>query len=182
MTRIGLAWWTLLLLALWATYSHAQQCTQAQLNQEFVGDITARGYSACASDGVVTGPNNDDTCTLQKFNQPCQDPLCKVDQVITKEHLYEVIDPAEYTAMLKDTTKAERKAAMDEAFTINTFNMSIAAVRQKLLDIFPAPSSPLTNQAIKDLQKKNAARSEIVCGRPGNLDDISCGLRNTGCP
>ena len=179
--RIGYVWWALLLLALWATYSHAQSCSQAQLNQEFTGDPTARGYTTCASDGVVTGPNNDDNCTLQKFNAPCQDALCKVDQVITKEHLYEVLDPAEYAAMLKDTTKAERRAAMDEALTVNTFNMGIAAVRQKLLDIFPAPSSPITNQAIKNLQQKNVARSQVICGRPGNLADISCGLRGEGC-
>lgn len=181
--RIGLAWWALLLLGLWASYSHAQQCTQSQLNQEFTQDPTARAYVDCASDGVVTGPSNNDQCTLDKFNAPCtNNAACKVDQIITREHFYEIIDSVEYAAMLKDTAAAERKDGMMIASNMATFNMSITEVRDKLQDIFPQGKAPITNQLIKDAQKKNASRAEIVCHRPGTLADVSCGLRGDGCP
>lgn len=182
MPRIGLFLWALVLLGLWAPYSHAQQCTQTQLNTEFMTDPTVRGYTSCASDGNLAGVKVSDQCVLDKFNAACSDNACKVDQVVTREKVYEVIDSDEYVAMLKDTTKPERKAAMDEALYQTTFNMAVKEVRDKLLDIYPAPSSPNTNAAIKALQQKNVPRSQIVCTRLGTMSDVSCGLRGAACP
>lgn len=171
-----------MLLGLWAAYAHAQQCTQTQLNTEFMTDPTNRVYGGCASDGNLAGANVSDQCVLDKFNAACSDNACKADQVVTRERVYEIIDSDEYIAMLKDTTKPERKAAMDEAMHQVTFNMAVKEVRDKLLDIYPAPSSPITNAALKALQQKNVPRSQIVCTRLGNINDVSCGLRGMSCP
>ena len=184
MPRIGLAWWALLLLALWASYSHAQGCSQAQLNQEFTGDPTARGYATCASDGVVTGPNNNDQCTLDKFNSPCIDnAACKVPNILTREQILQtIIDPADLETLARSTAANDvaRKSEMDWLITAQAWDMSKAHNQQLWKNVFPS-SFTNTNTAINNAQLKDAPRSTIVCGRPGNLNDVSCGLRGAGC-
>jgi hypothetical protein len=176
--RYGLIFLLLCLICGWATLASAQQCTQAQLNVEFTTDPTNRTYASCA-------PGNDQ-CVLDKFNAPCTDAACKVDQVVTREHVYEVIDKNELATLmavsLNDTTAVgTRQRSLFVALHNATFDMSKAPVRQKLLDIFPAPSAPITNAAIVALQQKNVPRSQIVCGRPATLCDVSLGLRGDAC-
>lgn len=182
--RIGLAWWTVVLVLLVASYARAQQCTPQQLHDEFFLDTTARTYVTCASDGNLAGPNVSDTCVLSKFNANCTDnAACKVDQTVTREQVWEVIDPGELTTLLRSTAANDlaRVKALDSTFANVTFDMAKAPVRQKLLDIFPGPSAPITNAAITALQQKNVPRSQVVCHRVGTLDDVSCGLRGTAC-
>lgn len=164
-----------LLLLLFPAMSYSQQCTQNQLSTEFVSDPTGRGYPTCAPE--------DDQCVLVRFNSPCADQNCKIEQVITKEALYEVIDSAEYLTLLRSTAANDvaRVRALDHALTNASLNMAVKEVRDKLLDIFPAPSAPITNAAIVALQHKNAPRSQIVCSRPATLADVSCGRRGDGC-
>lgn len=177
--KIGLAWWVLLLALLWTSYAQAQQCTQQQLHDEFFGDPTSRNYASCATDGNLAGPNVSDQCVLNLFNTPCTVAACKVDQTVTREAVWEVIDPGELTTLLRSTAANDvaRVRELDLALENATFNMGKAPVRQKLLDIFPGPSSPLTNAAIVALQQKNASRAQIVCGRQATLSDVSLGLR-----
>jgi hypothetical protein len=163
-------------ILLFPILSAAQSCTQAQLNVEFSTDPTARTYATCTNA----------QCVLDKFNAPCTDAACKADQTITREHLYEVIDKDELGALMNvpstdATAIGKRQRSLGIALSNSSFNMGIGSVRQKLLDIFPAPSAPITNAAIAGLQQKNVPRSMIVCGRAGTLDDVSCGLRGVEC-
>lgn len=163
-----------------ASIAHAQQCTQQQLNTEFTTDPTGRQYSTCAPAGAITGPQNDDQCTLDKFNAPCtNNAACKVDQTISRETLWEVVDPTEWQTLVRSTQANDvaRVKQFDAALQNVTFNMGKSAVRQKLLDVFPAPTAPVTNAAIAALQQKDVPRSHVVCKRPGTLTDVSCGLR-----
>ena len=171
-------WLIVTLIILLPVLSSAQQCTQAQLNSEFTADPTARTYASCGA--------TDDNCVLVKFNAPCTDAACKVDQIVTKEMFYEAIDKDELKAIADvSTTDAtqlgSRFRRLQVALLNDTFDMSKASVRQKLLDVFPAPSAPLTNAAIVALQQKNVPRSQIVCGRPATHCDISLGRRGVGC-
>jgi hypothetical protein len=177
----GIAILTVLLLWLPAI-SSAQTCAQGTLNTEYFSDPTSRTYATCATDGNLAGPNVDDNCVLAKFNQPCTDnAACKVDQTVTIEQINVAIDSAELKAMFKDTANADRKATMDMLANIKTFNLKEKEVRDKWFDVFPSPTAPITNAAITALQKKDASRAQIVCGRSGTIDDVSCGLRGTGC-
>jgi hypothetical protein len=160
------------------TLAQAQQCLQAQLSAEFSGDPTGRTYASCAA--------TDDQCVLDKFNAPCADPACKVDVVVSREHLYEVIDKNELATLLgvslNDTTAVgTRQRSLFIALNMTTFDLAKASVRQKLLDIFPAPSAPITNAAIVALQQKNASRAEVVCSRKATLCDVSLGRRGDTC-
>jgi hypothetical protein len=166
----------IILLLLFPILSAAQQCSQAQLNTEFTTDPTARTYTSCS----------DDQCVLDKFNAPCTDVACKVDQIVSREKIYESIDKDELAALMNvpstdATAIGKRQRSLSVAMSNSTFNMGIGSVRQKLLDIFPAPSAPITNAAIAALQQKNVPRSQSVCGRAGTLDDVSCGLRGVEC-
>ena len=145
-------------------------CTQQSLNTEFTTDPTGRTYASCA-------PGNDQ-CVLDKFNSACTDAACKVDQIVSWAQIYEVIDNDELKVVMADQTLAP---LVNLAATVPSFNMATAEVRQKLLDGFPSPKAPVTNTAIKALQQKNVPRSQIVCGRPGTLADVSCGMRGEGC-
>lgn len=164
-------WMLLLLLLVFPLPAWAQDCAQSQLSAEFATDPTGRTYASC--------PAGNDACVLEKFNQPCTDAACKIDQVITRDKLYEVIDPAELKTTVADTT---RKVLLEMALRVETFHLGIAGVRQKLFDVFPGPSAPITNNAIKALQQKDASRAQIVCGRQATLADVSCGLRGESCP
>lgn len=171
-----------LFVLLLVSTSWAQQCTQSQLNTEFLTDPTNRGYATCAPPGDLTGTNTNDQCVLDKFNASCTDPTCKVDQVITREQVYDSIVPAELATLtavsLNDVTPAgARYRALLLALQVATFDMGKPAVRQKLLDIFPTAGAPQTNAALTALQKRDASRSRVVCGHPANLNHISLGLR-----
>ena len=184
MPRIGLAWWVLLLALLWASYSHAQQCSQSQLNQEFTTDPTHRGYVDCASDGVVTGPNNNDNCTLQKFNELCTDAACKVANILSREQILQtIIAPVDLETLARSTAPNDvaRKSELDWLLTAQAWDMSKSHNQQLWKNVFPSSFST-TNAAIDAAQLKDAPRSTIICGRPGTLADISCGLRGEGCP
>lgn len=170
---VGLLSWVgvVLLLPLVAL---AQQCTEAQLASEFSTDPTGRTYATCT----------DDTCVLTKFNAPCLDAACKVDQVVSREQVYAVMDKNELATLLavslNDTTAVgTRQRSLFVAMHNGTFDLRVGSVRQKLFDIFPAPSAPITNAAIVALQQKQVPRSQIVCGRPATLSDVSLGLRGT---
>lgn len=183
--RMGLAWWLLLLWALWSTYAHAQQCAQAPLNTEFMTDPTSRNYVSCASDGDLGGTQVSDTCVLTLFNAPCSGhPACKVDQTVTRETIWEVIDPTELETLQRATAANDvaRKNQLADILKIPTFNMGKGPIRQKWFNIFTGPNSPLTNAAIAALQQKDVPRSQVVCGRPGTINDVSCGLRGVACP
>lgn len=162
----------------------AQQCTQAQLNTEFMTDPTTRGYVSCASDANLAGLNVKDDCVLAKFNAPCtNNAACKVDQVITKERIWEVIDPTELETLARATAANDvaRYKELDSALKVNTFNMGVANIRQIWNNIFTGPNSPKTNTAIGALQQKDASRCQIVCnkGNSCTLSDVSLGLRGT---
>jgi hypothetical protein len=171
----------ILSLGVWlgsVTLAQAQQCLQAQLSAEFSTDPTSRTYASCAA--------TDDQCVLDKFNAPCADPACKVDVVVSREHLYEVIDKNELATLLavslNDTTNVgTRQRSLFLALNVASFDLAKASVRQKLLDIFPAPSAPITNAAIVALQQKNASRAEVVCSRKATLCDVSLGRRGDAC-
>lgn len=178
MQRWWMGWLGLLLLVMSAGAVQAQQCTQAQLSTEFTSDPTARGYATCAA--------TDDQCVLTRLNAPCLDAACKADQVVTREQFYAVIDKAELATLLgvslNDTTAVgTRQRSLNVAMTNASFDLSVASVRQKLTDIFPAPSAPITNAAITALQQKQVPRSQIVCQRVATLDDVSCGRRSQAC-
>jgi hypothetical protein len=184
--RIGMGWWILLLLALWATYAGAQQCTQQQLHDEYFLDTTARNYVSCASDGNLAGPNVSDPCVLDKFNAPCVGTAsCKVDNILTREQIYEsIIDSAELDTLANSTTPADtkRKTELGWLLTGTSWNLAKSSNLQKWKNVFTGPSAPITNAALDAAKQKDAPRSQIVCARAGTLNDVSCGLRSTGCP
>jgi len=162
----------------------AQQCTQQQLNTEFMTDPTVRQYVACASDGNLAGVNVDDSCVLTRFNAPCTDASCKVANILTREVLYEtIIDSNELEKLSRSTVANDvaRKSQLDWILHNSSFNMAKASWQQKLKNIFTPADSPLTNAAINNAQQKDAPRSHIVCNRSATLSDISCGLRGEGC-
>src|SRR5262245_16267465 len=85
---------TTVISCLWLTWcgvGWAQQCTQAQLHDEFLLDPTARNYVTCATDGNLEGQNVSDVCVLDLFNSPCTASACKVENVLTREQIYETI-------------------------------------------------------------------------------------------
>lgn len=186
MPRIGIGWWALLLLALWASYSHAQQCAQATLNTEFMSDPTQRQYSACASDGDLAGLQVSDTCVLEKFNALCTgNAACKTDNVMTREAILEtIIDSAELEKLSRSTNANDvaRKSQLDWLLQASPYNMAKAPNQQKWKNVFTPADSPLTNTAINNAQQKDAPRSQIVCKRTGTMSDVTCGLRGAGCP
>lgn len=184
MPRKRVAWWGVALLLVWVQGSPAQDCGESALHTEFTTDPTARTYASCASDGVVTGPNNNDACTLEKFNQLCtNNPACKVDNTVTREAIWEVIDPTELETLQRATAANEvaRKTQLADILKITAFNLGKGDVRQKWFNIFTGPASPKTNAAIAALQLKDVPRSQVVCGRPGTIADVSCGLRGDAC-
>jgi hypothetical protein len=161
----------------------AQQCTQNQLNTEFTTDPTGRTYVTCAADGNLAGNQVNDECVLTKFNAPCADAACKVDQSVSREVFWSIIDNGELTTLLRSTAPNDvaRVRALDFAMANTSLDLGKGSVRQKLNDIFPGASSPITNAAIAALQQKNVPRSQIVCQRAANTHDVSCGLRGVGC-
>jgi hypothetical protein len=183
--RIGLAWWVLVLLCLWASYAKAQQCTQPQLNTEFTTDPTARNYVSCATDGIITGPTTSDACVLTFFNQPCtNNAACKIDNILTREQIYEtIIDAAELDTLANGTAPADvkRKTELGWLLTSLSWNLAKSSNLQKWKNVFTGPSAPITNAALDAQKQKDAPRSQVVCNRPGTLNDVSCGLRGTGC-
>jgi hypothetical protein len=166
---------SILLALLVPALAWAQQCTENQLQTEFTTDPTARGYATCAA--------TDDQCVLTRFNAPCGDPACKVDQTVTRDQIWAVIESDELKALANSTAPADtaRMQLLTAALANTTFDLSKAEVRQKWNDVFTAPSSPLTNAAIAALQQKNVPRSQIVCGRPATLCDVSLGRRGAAC-
>jgi hypothetical protein len=185
MPKIGLAWWALLLGLLWGGAASAQQCTQSQLNTEFMTDPTARTYQACAADGNLAGPNVDDACVLQRFNTPCTDnAACKVPNMLTREQILQtIIDPADLEKLARSTVANDvaRKSELDWLLQGTAWDMSKAHNQQLWKNVFTSNDSPTTNGNINNAQLKDAPRSQIVCGRPGTLSDVSCGLRGAGC-
>lgn len=163
----------------------AQSCGQSALNQEFTSDPTARDYASCASDGVVTGPNNNDQCTLDLFNQPCTNHAsCKVANILSREQILQtIIDPTDLETLARATAANDlaRKSELDWLLTGLSWDMSKAHNQQLWKNVFPS-SFTNTNTAINNAQLKDAPRSTIICHRPGTLADVSCGLRNEGCP
>jgi len=152
----------------------AQQCTQTQLNTEFTTDPTARTYATCV----------DDVCVLDKFNAVCTDATCKVDNVLSREVILEtIINSGELETLANSTAPADlaRHRQLGWLLQATYYNMNKGSNQSKWKNVFPAGSSPNTNAAINAAQQKNAPRSQIVCGRAGTIDDISCGLRGTGC-
>ena len=183
--RIGYVWWGLLLLALWASYSHAQGCQQATLQTEFFTDPTQRQYVACATDGDLAGPNVDDNCVLQRFNALCTNNAnCKTDNVLSREVFLEtIIDSAEAEKLARSTNANDqaRRVQADWWLTATAYNLAKASWQQKWKNVYTPADSPITNAAINAAQLKDAPRSTIICHRPGTLADVSCGLRNEGC-
>jgi hypothetical protein len=179
--RTTLIWIALILAA--PLVALAQQCPQSDLSTEFMTDPTSRLYVMCSANSDLTGTQVNDQCVLDKFNAPCTDNACKVDQSVSRETLWAVIDDAELTALLRSTAPNDiaRVRALDIAMANTSFDMSRGKVRQKLNDIFPNASSPITNAAIAALQQKNVPRSQIVCHRAASIHDVSCGLRGAGC-
>jgi hypothetical protein len=165
-------WFFVLLLCPALTWA---ACTQAQLNTEFTTDPTTRAYSACA-------PGNDQ-CVLEKFNAPCTHAACKQDQTVSREALYEAIESDELKTLATSTAQVDvaRMTLLGFVLTNESFNLGKGEIRQKLFDVFTSGGSPLTNAAINALQQKDAPRAQMVCGRQGTLNDVSCGLRGQGC-
>lgn len=171
---------SVLLLLLAVTTAHTQQCTQQQLNSEFTVDPTARAYNTC------TGfPSGDDQCVLDKFNAPCiNNTACKVDNILTLENIFQtIIDSAELEKLARSTVANDvaRKSQLDWLTHIQSFNMAKAPWQQKWKNVFTPADSPNTNAAINAAQQKDAPRSQIVCGRPATLCDVSLGLRGQPC-
>jgi hypothetical protein len=150
-------------------------CTQTQLNTEFTTDPTARTYASCAT--------GNDQCVLDKFNAPCTHASCKQDQTVSREAVYEAIESDELKALANSLAAADtaRMTLLSFALLNESFNLGKGEIRQKLFDVFTAGGSPVTNAAINALQQKDAPRSQMVCGRQGTLNDVSCGLRGQGC-
>jgi hypothetical protein len=165
-------WFLLLLLFPALTWAN---CTQAQLNTEFTTDPTARTYATCAT--------GNDQCVLDKFNAPCTHASCKLDQRVSREALYEVIESDELKTLANSTAPGDiaRMTLLSFVLANGSFDLGKGEVRQKLFDVFTGGGSPLTNAAITALQQKDAPRSQMVCGRQGTLNDVSCGLRGAGC-
>lgn len=184
--RIGLGWWALLLLALWASYSQAQTCTQQSLHAEFYEDVTQRGYSTCSTDGDLSNSGTtSDTCVLDRFNAPCTNHAnCKVPNILSREDILQtIIDPTDLETLARSTNANDvaRKSELDWLMAAQTWDMSKAHNQQLWKNVFPS-SFTTTNTAINNAQLKDAPRSQIVCHRPGTLTDVSCGLRGDGCP
>jgi hypothetical protein len=150
-------------------------CTQAQLNTEFTTDPTTRTYASCAS--------GNDQCVLEKFNAPCPHASCKQDQTVSRETLYEAIESDELKTLANSTAPGDtaRMTLLSFVLANATFNLGKGEVRQKIFDVFTSAGSPLTNAAITALQQKDASRAQMVCGRQGTLQDVSCGLRGESC-
>jgi len=185
--RIGLGWWVLLLgLLIWGRVGWAQQCTQQQLHDEFFQDSTSRNYVSCASDGNLAGPNVSDQCVLNLFNAPCtNNSACKVPNILTREQIYQtLIDATELDNVANDTTPAgaKHKAELGWLLNADSWDLSTNSSQKHWKNPFPSAQSPITNAAIDAAKLKDAPRSQIVCGRQGTLNDVSCGLRSTGCP
>jgi len=179
---IGLGWWLLLFgLLMWGRLGWAQQCTQSQLHDEYFLDPTARDYVSCAGDGNLAGANVNDQCVLDRFNQPCtNNAACKTDNILTREQIYEtIIDANELDTLANGTAPADvkRKTELAWLLTGTSWNLAKSANLSKWKNVFTGPSSPITNAALEAAKQKDAPRSQIVCGRPGTLADVSCGLR-----
>jgi hypothetical protein len=172
MRRPGFTWLVSLLgVLLCGSLVWAQQCTQSQLNTELTTDPTQRTYTTCTND----------QCYLDKFNDPCtNNAACKVPNVMTREEiLQKIIDATELETLYRSTAPNDvaRKGQLDVLMNGTTFDMSKAPIQQLWKNVFAQAGSPLTNSAIQAAQLKDAPRSQVVCGRPGTLSDISCGLR-----
>lgn len=177
-----LPWWSLFAVLVPGVVL-AQQCTQSQLNTEFMTDPTARTYVTCSSDGDLSNPNTtNDQCVLGKFNAPCTgNPACKVDQTVSREVVWGVVNAVELETLQRSTAANDvaRVHQLSDMLHNITFDMGDADIRQKWSNIFTGPGSPITNAAILALQQKDVPRSQTVCGRPGTLSDVSLGLRGT---
>jgi hypothetical protein len=164
---------------------YAQSCTQTTLHDEFFQDPTTRNYVSCATDGDLAGVNVSDSCVLNFFNAPCTNNAgCKVANILSREVLYlTIIDSAELEKLSRSTVANDvaRKSQLDWILHNTSFDMSKASWQQKWKNVFTPADSPLTNAAINTAQLKDAPRSQVVCGRVGTLNDISCGLRGDGC-
>jgi hypothetical protein len=165
---------------------YAQSCTQTTLHDEFFQDTTTRGYVTCASDGDLAGANVNDQCVLNLFNAPCtNNAACKVANILSREALYlTIIDSGELEKLSRSTVANDvaRKSQLDWILHNTSFDLSKASWQQKWKNVFTPADSPLTNAAINAAQMKDAPRSQVVCGRVGNINDVSCGLRGTACP
>jgi len=174
-----------LLLAAWVGVASAQQCTQTQLHDEFFLDSTGRNYASCATDGNLAGVNVSDQCVLGLFNAPCTATACKVDNILTREQIYQtIIDANELDTLANDTSPAGVKHKTELGWLLNaeSWNMAINSSQKQWKNPFPAATAPITNAAIDAAKLRDAPRSQIVCGRVGTINDVSCGLRGEGCP
>lgn len=178
----------LILSALLALSAEAQQCTQTQLNGEFMTDPTQRGYKACSTNQDLSNAvTTNDQCVLAKFNAPCTDhAACKVDNVMTKEQVMEtLVDSTELETLARSTTANDvaRKSELDWLLRMTSFNMAKSSWQQKWKNVFAqgAGASPITNANINNAQLKDAPRCEIVCkkGNGCTMSDVSLGLRGT---
>jgi hypothetical protein len=162
--------------------AQAQNCSQSQLHDEFFLDQTQRGYVTCSSDGDLANPNTtSDVCVEQKFNAPCTNNAnCKVDNILTREQIYQtIIDANELDTLANDTSPAGVKHKTELGWLLNadSWNMAINSSQKQWKNPFPAATAPITNAAIDGAKLRDAPRSQIVCGRVGTLTDVSCGLR-----
>jgi len=175
-----------LLLLLWfPATGGAQTCQESQLHDEFYLDPTARNYASCATDGNIGGANVSDQCVLGLFNSPCTATACKVDNILTREQIYQtIIDANELDTLANDTSPAGVKHKTELGWLLNadSWNMAINSSQKQWKNPFPAASAPITNAAIDAAKLRDAPRSQIVCQRVGTLSDVSCGLRGEGCP
>jgi hypothetical protein len=164
---------------------YAQSCQESVLHNEFFTDPTTRNYVSCASDGDLAGPNVSDTCVLNFFNAPCTVAACKVDNILTREQIYEtIIDGTELDNLANGTAPADIKHQRELSWLLTglTWNMAKNASQKHWKNPFPAATAPLTNAAIDAAKQRDAPRSQIVCSRLGTINDVSCGLRGTACP
>jgi hypothetical protein len=169
-----------LLLAGWVGVASAQQCTQQQLHDEYFLDPTARNYVSCASDGNLAGANVSDVCVLNIFNAQCTVAACKVDNILTREQIYQtLIDANELDTLANDTSPAGVKHKTELGWLLNatSWNMATNSSQKQWKNPFPAATAPITNAAIDGAKLRDAPRSQSVCGRVGTLTDVSCGLR-----
>jgi len=186
--KIGLAWWLILLaLLLCGRIGWAQQCTQQQLHDEYFLDPTARGYSTCSTNGDLADPaTTSDVCVQDKMNAPCtNNAACKVPNILTREQIYQtIIDATELDNVANDTSPAgaKHKAELGWLLNADSWDLSTNSSQKHWKNPFPAAQSPITNAAIDAAKLKDAPRSQIVCGRPATLADVSCGLRGAECP
>lgn len=151
--RIGIGWWALLLLALWASYSHAA-CTTQQLTDEFSLDPKGLGYAAQITAGSDSGVAE----ILNRIRKAPETGYRVFRGLISTVEVVGAYDPAEYATIMADQSKANQLIGVTNAQQIDTTSTSVSTI---LSSIFPQGGPTRAN--LVAIAKTDGSRYQVLC-------------------